>query len=160
LEARGHRVRQDEAQGQIVAGNLVGNVPSGPGYLTWLASKGFNNTQFGSFAVNVVDDAYSLAGHPDLPAGRIAFSNNPSNESGVQGGHGFLNSHIVGGFNSGTGAANEDALGFNYGLGIAPFARVGITAIFGPTDVDSSSFETSAYGQGARLSSNSWTFVD
>ncbi len=26
----------------------------------------------------------------------------------------------------------EDANGFNYGLGIAPWARVGVTAIFGP----------------------------
>jgi hypothetical protein len=148
----------DEAQGQIVAGNLSGNSPTGPGYLSWLAGKGFNSSQFGSFVVNVVDDAYSLTGHPDLPSARIAFQNNPSNQSGAQGGHGFLNSHIIGGFNSGTGSANEDANGFNYGLGIAPWARMGVTAIFGSGSASSSAWENTAYGQGARISSNSWGF--
>src|SRR5574341_178964 len=140
----------DEAQGQIVAGNLTGNSPTGPGYLSWLGTKGFNSSHFGSFVVNVVDDAYSLSGHPDLPSARIAFQNNPSNQSGAQGGHGFLNSHIIGGFNSGTGLANEDANGFNYGLGIAPWARLGVTAIFGSGSANSSSWENTAYGQGAR----------
>jgi hypothetical protein len=88
--------RLDEAQGQIVAGNLSGNSPTGPGYLSWLASKGFDSTQFGSFAVNVADDATSLTGHPDLPNSRIAFQNNPTSQTGAQGGHGFLNSHISG----------------------------------------------------------------
>ncbi len=148
----------DEAQGQIVAGNLSGNSPTGPGYLSWLATKGFNSSQFGSFVVNVVDDAYSLTGHPDLSSARIAFQNNPSNQSGAQGGHGFLNAHIIGGFNSGTGAALEDANGFNYGLGIAPWARMGVTAIFGSGSASSSAWENTAYGQSARISSNSWGF--
>src|SRR5262249_61493170 len=47
IEEAGERVRLDEAQGQIVAGNLSGNSPSGPAYLAWLASTGFNSTQFG-----------------------------------------------------------------------------------------------------------------
>ncbi len=158
IEEAGERVLKDEAQGQIVAGNLSGNSPSGPGYLTWLAGKGFNSSQFGSFVVNVVDDAYSLTGHPDLPSSRIAFQNNPSNQSGAQGGHGFLNSHIIGGFNSGTGSTLEDANGFNYGLGIAPFARMGVTAIFGNGSATPTSWESTAYGQSARISSNSWGF--
>ena len=158
IEERGDRRKFDEAQGQIVAGNLSGNLPSGPGYLSWLTGKGFTGSQFTTFSVNVVDDAYSLAGHPDLPSGRVAFTNNPTNQSGAQGGHGFLNSHIVGGFNSGTGAANEDANGYNYGLGIAPYARVGVTAIFGSTSSSGTSWESTAYGQGARISSNSWGF--
>src|SRR6185295_13698484 len=103
-------------------------------------------------------DTYTLSGHPDLPASRVAFTNNPTNQSGVLGGHGFLNSHIVGGFNSGTGSAFEDASGFNYGLGIAPFARVGITAIFGGTAATGTTWESTAYGQGSRISSNSWGF--
>lgn len=155
---RGVRIRLDEAQGQIVAGNLSGNVPTGPGYLAWLASKGFTSSQFGSFSVNVADDTYTLMGHPDFPAGRVAFQNNPTNQSGVLGGHGFLNANIVGGFNNGTGSAVEDASGFNYGLGIAPFARVGVTAIFGSTSSSGTVWENTAYGQGARLSSNSWGF--
>ena len=152
--------RLDEAQGQIVAGNLSGNSPTGPGYLNWLASKGFDSSQFGSFAVNVADDATSLTGHPDLPNSRIAFQNNPTSQTGAQGGHGFLNSHIIGGFNSGTGSAFEDANGFNYGLGIAPWARVGVTAIFGNTASSPSAWENTAYGQGARISSNSWGFIN
>ncbi|MEP6848004.1 MAG: hypothetical protein ABI999_04045 [Acidobacteriota bacterium] len=159
VEERTERRRLDEAQGQILAGNLIGNVPSGPGYLTWLASKGFDNTQFGSFAVNVADDALVLTGHPDFPTSRVAFQNNPTGQTGVQGGHGFLNSNIIGGFNNGTGAANEDANGFNYGLGIAPFARVGITSIFGNGASTPTAWENTAYGQTSRISSNSWGFT-
>lgn len=160
IEERGQRRRLDEAQGQIVAGTLTGNSPTGPGYLSWLASKGFTSSQFTSFAVNVVDDTYTLQGHPDLPSGRVAFETNPTNQSGVLGGHGFLNSHIVGGFNNGTGSAFEDALGFNYGLGIAPFARVGVTAIFGNGSSSGTTWENTGYGLGARMSSNSWGFND
>jgi Subtilase family len=159
IEPATERVPLDEAQGQIVAGNLTGNSPSGPGYLAWLASKGFDSSQFNSFAVNVADDAYSLTGHPDLPAGRIAFQNNPTLQSGPQGGHGFLNSHIIGGFNNDTGSPFEDALGFNYGLGIAPWARVGVTAIFGPGTFNPFDYEAVAYSQGSRISSNSWGFI-
>jgi hypothetical protein len=160
IEPAGERTLLDEAQGQIVAGNLSGNSPSGPGYLSWLAGKGFNSSQFTTFAVNVADDAYSLTGHPDLPSSRIAFQNNPTSQTGVQGGHGFLNAHIVGGFNSNTGTAYEDANGFNYGLGIAPWARVGVTAIFGSGSASSTTWEGTAYGQGSRISSNSWGQLD
>jgi Subtilase family len=160
IEAYKKFVRMDEAQGQIVAGNLTGNSPSGPGYLAWLASKGFNSSQFGSFSVNVVDDATSLSGHPDLPSGRIAFQNNPSGQTGPQSGHGFLNANIIAGFNNGTGAAFEDASGFNYGLGIAPWARVGSTAVFGPVLADPSAWESTAYGQSARISSISIVLAD
>jgi hypothetical protein len=159
IEEAGERVRLDEAQGQIVAGNLSGASPTGPGYLNWLASKGFTSSQFGSFVVEVADDATSITGHPDLPSSRIVFQNNPTNQTGVQGGHGFLNTNIIGGFNSGTGSAFEDANGFNYGLGIAPFARMGSTAIFGNGSATGTTWENTAYGQGARISSNSWGFT-
>lgn len=162
IEERRPRQKMDEAQGQIVAGNLTGNSPTGPGYLTWLAGKGFDSTQFGTFSVNVVDDAYQLTGasqHPDLPAARVPFQNNPTAQSGAQEGHGFLNSHIVGGFNNGTGTAVEDANGYNYGVGIAPWARVGITAIFGAGTSSATAWENTAYGQSARISSNSWGFT-
>ncbi|HEY7914252.1 MAG TPA: S8 family serine peptidase [Blastocatellia bacterium] len=158
IEPAGKLRKLDEAQGQIVAGNLSGNSPTGPGYLTWLAGRGFTSAQFASFVVNVVDDSFSLTGHPDLPTGRIAFQNNPTSQTGSQGGHGFLNAHIIGGFNSGTGTAVEDSLGFNYGLGIAPFARMGVTAIFGGGASSPTAWESAAYGQGARISSNSWGF--
>jgi hypothetical protein len=159
VERRTEKQRLDEAQGQIVAGNLSAGSPTGPGYLTWLAGKGFNSSQFTGFAVEVTDDAYSLSGHPDLPSTRIAFQNNPTAQSGNMGGHGFLNSHIVGGFNSSTGTAYEDNSGYNYGLGIAPWARVGVTAIFGSTSATPTSYESTAFGQGARISSNSWGYT-
>ncbi|AKT39914.1 S8 family serine peptidase [Chondromyces crocatus] len=148
----------DERQGQILAGNLAGNEPSGPGYLAWLANRGFSSAQFTSFSVNVVDDAYSLAGHPDLPAARIAFENNPTFQPGPQGGHGFLNAHIVAGFNNQAGAPYEDASGYNLGLGIAPWARVGVTAIFGDFffATNPTLWESAAYAQGARVSTNAW----
>lgn len=158
VEERGVKRRLDEAQGQILAGSLSGNIPTGPGYLSFLATAGFNSTQFGSFVVEVVDDATSITGHPDLPTSRAVFQNNPTGQTGAQGGHGFLNTHIIGGFNNGTGSAVEDANGFNYGLGIAPFARMGSTAIFGSTAASPTTWESTAYGQGARISSNSWGF--
>jgi hypothetical protein len=158
VEERGQRRKLDEAQGQIVAGNLSGNVPTAPGYIAWLNGRGFSSSQFTSFVVNVVDDAYSLTGHPDLASGRIAFQNNPTNQTGAQGGHGFLNSHIIGGINTSTGTAFEDASGYNYGLGIAPYARMGVTAIFGGTASSGTAWESTAYGQSARISSNSWGF--
>jgi hypothetical protein len=161
IEEDAERVRLDEAQGQIVAGNLTGAAPSGPGYLAWLAGKGFNSSQFSSFAVNVADDTPSLRGHPDLPDSRIAFENNPTNQLDLQRQHGFLNAHIIGGFNDGVGTAYEDANGFNYGLGIAPWARVGVTAIFGFSLTETpTSWEDAAYGQSARISSNSWGRID
>ena len=148
--------RLDERQGQIVAANVAGAAPSAPGYLAWLAARGFGAGQFGTFSVNVVDDASSLSGHPDLDAARVAFVFNPTGQSGPQGGHGFLNAHVIAGFNSGSGAALEDAGGYNYGLGIAPWARVGSTAIFGGGPLDPVAWEDAAYGAGARISSNSW----
>lgn len=46
-----------ERQDQIVAGNLSGNVPSGPGYLAWLQGKGFTQEQFNksAFVVDIAD---------------------------------------------------------------------------------------------------------
>jgi len=150
----------DERQGQIVAGNFSGASPSGPNYLAWLAAKGFTSAQFTTFSVNVADDATSLTGHPDLVSSRVAFTQNPTSQSGAQGGHGFLNAHIVAGLNSGTGSSVEDAGGYNYGLGIAPWARVGATAIFGAGTFDPPAYESAAYNLSARISSNSWSFVD
>src|SRR5262249_30114008 len=46
IEETRERQRLDEAQGQIVAGNLSGTSPTGPGYLSWLASNGYYNSHF------------------------------------------------------------------------------------------------------------------
>lgn len=159
IEPRSPRVRLDEVQGQILAGNLTGGHVRGPGYLDFLASRGFNRSQFGGFAVNVADDAPSLSGHPDLPDDRIAFAHNITEQSSTQEGHGFLNANIVAGFNAGTDWPMVDARGFHYGLGVAPFARVGATAIFGFEQSSEDQWEDAAYAAGARISSNSWGYT-
>lgn len=159
VERRGILRRRDEAQGQILAGRVNATGPIGPGYLAWLASQGFDGSQFRSFAVNVVDDAPSLTGHPDLPPSRVAFEHDPTAQGPSQAGHGFLNAHIIAGFNNGAGAAFEDAAGFNYGLGIAPWANVGATAIFGGAAADATAWEGAAYRASARISSNSWGYT-
>ena len=67
--------KKDERQDQIVAGNLSGNVPSGPGYLAWLASKGFSQEQFDAsgFVVDVsdsgIDDGTTSPNHFGLYSG-------------------------------------------------------------------------------------------
>ena len=40
-----------------MAGNLSGDAPDGPGYLAWLAAKGFTQAQFNAsgFAVDISD---------------------------------------------------------------------------------------------------------
>ncbi len=54
---------------------------------------------------------------------------------------------------------HADALGFRYGLGVAPFVKIGSSVIFDPdsfTNPDFEDLESKAYNDGARLSSNSW----
>ena len=46
------------------------------------------------------------------------------------GGHGTNVSSIAAGYNSAGGLTAEDFVGFNYGLGVAPFALVGASKIF------------------------------
>lgn len=79
------------------------------------------------------------------------------------GGHGTIDLAIVGGLNDrvdipGGGTDFEDADGYNYGLGIAPFARLGSSRIFDPnfTFPDHTQLTGEAYIKGARISSNSW----
>src|SRR5262245_61847330 len=47
----------DERQDQIVAGNITGNSPSAPGYLSFLTAQGFTQAQFSAsnFAVDMSD---------------------------------------------------------------------------------------------------------
>ena len=77
------------------------------------------------------------------------------------GGHGTAVAGVVGGFNTGTGAAVEDAAGYQYGLGVAPRTRLGATKLFncaGSFDVTTSltALASSAYAAGARIANNSW----
>ncbi len=167
----------DERQGQIVAGNLTGTQPSGPGYLAWLYTKGFTQTQFtaSGFLVDVcdsgVDNGTNRPNHFGLyvngdtgQASRVVYNRlegTPNADSTIQGcdGHGNLNSHIIGGYNNRTGSPHTDSAGYRYGLGVCPFVKVGSSVIFDPgsfTYPDYSDMISRAYRDGARISSDSW----
>lgn len=168
----------DERQDQIIAGNLTGGVPSGPGYLAWLTSKGFTQAQFtaSGFAVDVsdsgIDDGTSAPNHFALygegvyPGGvsRVIYNRlegTASPGSTLQGcdGHGTLNAHLIGGFDNLASFPHADSSGFHYGLGVAPFVRLGSSVIFDPDDFTFPSFpdlQSRAFQDGARISNNSW----
>ncbi len=170
--------KMDERQDQIIAGNLSGNSPSGPGYLAWLASKGFTQAQFtnSGFAVDVsdsgIDNGTTLPGHfglyqfgdPSQPS-RVVYNRlegTPNSGSTLEGcdGHGNLNTHIIGGYNDlADGFPHTDSAGFHYGLGVCPFVKVGSSVIFDPdtfTRPNYANLQSQAYHDGARISANSW----
>ncbi|MBI3845533.1 MAG: HYR domain-containing protein, partial [Planctomycetes bacterium] len=161
----------DERQGQIMAGNLdgTGTQPSAPGYLAFLNGKGFTSNF--PFSVDVADDGFDRGSTSDVhqdfkDASNVSrasyvlnYSTDPSGDGG--GGHGTINAAIVGGFNDTQGnSAFEDAGGYQYGLGIAPYVLLGHTKLFNNAgSFTSTSYATmiqNAYNAGARISSNSW----
>lgn len=175
----------DERADQIVAGAIstqnVSNIqvsgPSGPGYLAFLNSVGLNSDF--DFAVDIGDTGFDIGSadaakiHPDFlnasGASRIAYLHDFTGDTHAdptilpthdQLGHGTINASIVGGFNNKGGDAFADAQGFQYGLGIAPFVRIGASKLFADvrnaanfTYVD---YISAAYAEGARISNNSW----
>jgi uncharacterized repeat protein (TIGR01451 family) len=170
--------KQDERQAQIMAGNLNGTTPTGPGYLAWLAGKGFTAEQFAAsgFVVDLtdsgIDNGTILPGHFGLyeegnltASSRVAYQRlegnpNPGSTTAGWDGHGNLNAHILGGFNAyPQGFPHTDMLGFRYGLGICPFVRVGASVVFDPdffTYPNYADLQSRAYHDGARISANSW----
>lgn len=178
IQPHAPRHMMDERQDQIMAGNLTGNVPTGAGYLAWLASKGFSQAQFAAsgFVVDVsdsgIDNGSVAPGHFGLyqagdPAqgSRVAYTRlegTANSGSTLQGcdGHGNLNSHIIAGFNDrAAGFPHTDASGFHYGLGVCPFVKVGSSVIFDTENFTSPNYanlQSRAYRDGARVSNNSW----
>lgn len=173
--------KRDERQDQIVAGNLTENLPDGPGYLAWLASKGFTQAQFDSsgFVVDVadsgIDNGTTTPGHFGLyPLGdtsqssRVAyarFEGTPNPGGTLEGcdGHGTLNTHIIANYDDFTGFQHQDAEGYSYGVGVCPFVKVGSSVIFDNssenndfTNPDYTNMLADAYGSGARVDNNSW----
>ncbi len=166
-----------ERQDQIVAGNLTNDVPSGPGYLAWLASKGFTQDQFtaSGFIVDVsdsgIDNGTTTPNHFGLfiggnvtNASRVAYNrlegsaNNGSTLAGCDG-HGTLNTHIISGYDDLPGFPFADVSGYHYGLGVCPFVMVGSSVIFDPysfTFPNYAVLQSDAYQNGARISNNSW----
>lgn len=167
----------DERQCQIVAGNLAGTAPAGPGYLAWLTTLGFTQEQFDAsgFAVDVtdsgIDNGTLMPGHPGLfrlgetgAVSRVVYSRlegNPSPGSTLEGcdGHGTLNAHIIAGYCEAGEFPHADTNGFRYGLGVCPFVKVGASVIFDPnfyTWPDHVNLIARAWQDGARISNNSW----
>jgi hypothetical protein len=166
-----------ERQDQIVAGNLSGNAPSGPGYLAWLTNKGFSQAQFtaSGFVVDLtdggIDNGTTTPNHFGLYVGggtnnasRVVYKilQGSSDESALPGctGHGNINAHIIMGYDDSGGFPFADSSGYHYGLGVCPFASIGSSVIF---DADDNSFDfddttviSTAYQKGARISNNSW----
>ena len=166
-----------ERQDQIVAGNLSGNAPSGPGYLAWLGSKGFTQAQFNAsgFIVDVsdsgIDNGTTNPNHFGLYDGgninspsRVAYNilqGTPNSGSTLAGcdGHGNLNAHIIAGYDDFAGFPFADSSNYHYGLGVCPFVSVGSSVIFDPdnsTNPDDTTVISTAYQHGARISNNSW----
>lgn len=180
--------KNDERQDVIMTGALTGNAPTPGNYLTYLADKGFTQAQFDTsgFVVNVVDDgidsgASAAIGTPNpttqftmfrlgdpAATSRLVF-NRPYgtatlNDSRGCAGHGNLNATIVGGyvpngapFNA---APHSDAAGYRYGLGVAPYVKLGGSTIFNAAGTFTSpnllNLEAEAYRDGTRISTNSW----
>lgn len=166
-----------ERQAMIVSGHVSGNAPSSPGYLAWLASKGFTQAQFdaSAFGVDVsdsgIDNGSATPNHFGLYVGgdvanasRIAYNRLEGTAhlgSTLQAcdGHGNLNAHIVAGYASLGDAVHSDASGYRYGMGIAPYVRVGSSVVFDPDTFTSPDFEdlqSRAWAAGMRISTNSW----
>jgi len=171
-----------ERQDQIVAGNLTNNVPTGPGYLAWLASKGFTQAQFtaSGFAVDIsdsgVDEGTTSPAHFGLhvngnlaAASRVVYARLESTTNDAFttlagcDGHGTLNAHIVGGYDNRSGFPFADTNGYHYGLGVCPFVNLGSSVIFNPDNIPMTfnypnykKLQADAYHGGARISNNSW----
>jgi hypothetical protein len=152
----------DERQDQIVAGHLTNGVPDGPGYLAWLAGKGFTQAQFtaSDFLVDIsdtgVDNGTTSPAHFGLYAGgnaanpsrvvynRVVASDTfPTNSVPVNAlegcdGHGTINAHIIAGYDDFSGFPFADTNGFHYGLGVCPFVSIGSSVIFGSVNPDGS----------------------
>lgn len=161
---------QDERGAQIVAGNLNpdGTQPSGPGYLSWLASKGLDGPA--DFVIDFSDSGLDRGStvatllHPDFLdsslQSRVAYSINYATDGmkDDRRGHGTIVASIAGGRGE---SSLEDEPGYMYGLGVDPGARLGASRIFDSWgrlsgQLRFSSVASAAYASGARISNNSW----
>lgn len=169
-----------ERQAIILTGNLAPNgVPLAPGYLSWLATKGFAQAQFDASGLVVdvtdspIDNGTTNVNHFALYKNGTIAGNSPSrvvytrlegtaNTGSVtqaQDGHGNLNAHIIAGQVNLDLAPHLDSSGYHYGVGICPYVRVGGSIIFDTSSFTSPNYDNlaaRAYRDGARVSCNSW----
>lgn len=170
----------DERQGVILSGDLANNAPRGPGYLAWLANKGFTQEQFDASGLVVdlsdspVDNGSTNVNHFALyrlgslaSTCRVSYSRLegylfPGGSTEAVDGHGTVDAHIIGGYVTFTNFPHADDSGFRYGLGVAPFVRVGSSIIFCNSTNSNFTYPvyddlaSRAYRDGARISANSW----
>ncbi len=163
----------DERSDQIVAGELTADrtAPRGPGYVAWLAAHGFSSTF--NFAIDVSDTGIDRGVitpdklHPDFldsnKQSRVLYARDYTSEldPGDIQGHGTLNMSIAAGASTSADKDSRDPSGFNYGLGVAPFALIGSSKIFQSNGVFDlidpyTKLVSDAYRDGARVMSNSW----
>jgi subtilisin-like proprotein convertase family protein len=169
----------DERAAQIVAGNLTAqHEPSEFNYLDWLLhpQRIPSATTF-DFAIDVTDEGFDNGSdppaHPDfreLGSGgnpdRVAYVADYTTDPDARdcSGHGTNVASIATGYNNTSDSPQfSDDRGFNHGLGVAPFARVGASKIFRGCGDGGFSLNTTltgvtenAYAGGARISNNSW----
>ncbi|MEW6210038.1 MAG: S8 family serine peptidase [Acidobacteriota bacterium] len=178
----------DERANQIVAGdieqetinNLVVSRPARPGYASFLNLHGFTSSF--DFAIDFADTG--LDSGTDDPSrihrdfldsqgrSRIAYLYDYTQDELLHTspvlpwhdptGHGTIDASIAAGAGAGQFA---DSLGFQFGQGVAPFARLGISKIFNDNGeftniVSIPVIVASAYRAGARISTNSWGTCD
>ena len=163
----------DERSSQIVAGELTADhtAARGPGYLAWLAAHGFSsNFEFGIDVSDTGIDRGAITAdklHPDFldsnRQSRVLYARDYTSElePGDSQGHGTINLSIAAGANTSADKDSRDSAGFNYGLGVAPFALIGSSKIFqsnGAFDLIDpyTTLVSDAYRDGARVMSNSW----
>jgi hypothetical protein len=145
--------------------------PRGPGYVAWLAAHGLSSAF--NFAIEVSDTGLDRGFitpdklHPDFldanKQSRVIYARDYTSEldPGDVAGHGTLNLSVAGGSNMASDSGSRDSAGFNYGLGVAPFAQLGSSKIFqsnGNFDLIDpyTRLVSDAYQSGVRVSSNSW----
>jgi Subtilase family len=163
----------DERSDQIVAGEVTADrtAARGPGYLAWLTAHGFSSNF--SFAIDFSDSGVDRGItttdklHPDFldsnRQSRLLYARDYTSEldAGDVQGHGTINMSIAGGASVSADSNSRDSSGFNYGLGVAPFALLGSSKIFQSNGVFDliepyTKLVSDAYRDGARIISNSW----
>src|SRR5262249_46222954 len=137
----------DERANIIAAGQLTGNGPTAPGYMSFITSHGFTQAQFDATLVGVDMTDSGLDNGTQSPhnfafyrgagitgTSRVMYNRlvgTPNGGSTIQGcdGHGNLNSHIIMAFNPLNTSVHQDTAGYHYNMGIIPFARIGSSVI-------------------------------
>jgi hypothetical protein len=165
-----HQMSERQAQEVRGAWNAAGTGAAGPGYANFLSATGFPTTPSSYPVVAVVDsgidngttspldNSLRTGGIPGQPS-RVIATANLSNESSASciNGHGHLCASVIAG--SGIADAWPDGA-FVRGLGIAPAARLSNIKFLNNNNSGSlTSYATlaeTAWGHGARISSNSW----